>query len=528
MSVITAPDENDRARAAEEAAKRDARNTPALIAEAEALLKAGRKDLAISLAETALSIMPDSFRIQRGASSILASAGRPVAALNAARTAIALRPDDLGARLHLGSLLLRVGQPANAVEEINVYLAHPDAKAVGWSQLATGLLRLGRHEEAIAAAQEAVAREPQSLERLLSLASVLDSAGRLGDALQVIETAALNMPETARMRRMKSGLHEALGELDQAISEAERAQTLDPNDEAISAHLERLKQMREPSQLPRFSTSKPRVRSIKQQPDPSLARNLAATGRVVAALMLHDMRTRFGRSRIGYLWAVLEPIGHLLTLGIVFSFLNKSPPPVGPNLFLYYLTGLIPFLMFSHIAHEVMHARHAAGALMQLPPVRSFEVLVARAGLQWTTEIIVMIIIFGCASLIISFSAPASLIEIILSIILLAFFGIGIGLINCCMFEIAHWWENFFSAVVRLLYFGSGIYYSPMAMPNSIREYLVWNPVLQGVEYFRAGFFGRYDPHWLAEIYLAKCALISVAAGLAFHALMQKRLRRPV
>jgi len=52
----------------------------------------------------------------------------------------------------------------------------------------------------------------------------------------------------------------------------------------------------------------------------------------------------------------------------------------------------------------------------------------------------------------------------------------------------------------------TGIFYVPGMMPDWIRDMLAWNPVLQGVDWFRASFFGDYVPHWLDRSYLAAVA----------------------
>lgn len=48
--------------------------------------------------------------------------------------------------------------------------------------------------------------------------------------------------------------------------------------------------------------------------------------RVLHALMLREMITRYGSSRLGYLWALLEPIGFIAMLSLIFSQISNSPP----------------------------------------------------------------------------------------------------------------------------------------------------------------------------------------------------------
>jgi len=48
-----------------------------------------------------------------------------------------------------------------------------------------------------------------------------------------------------------------------------------------------------------------------------------------------------------------------------------------------------------------------------------------------------------------------------------------------------------------------------------VRDYLAWNPILQCVEFFRTGFYYKYDPHWLNISYLLIWVLASLCIGFA-------------
>ena len=44
-------------------------------------------------------------------------------------------------------------------------------------------------------------------------------------------------------------------------------------------------------------------------------------------------------------------------------------------------------------------------------------------------------------------------------------------------------------------------------MPDWMRDILAWNPLLHAVDWFRAGFFRHYQPHWLDRSYVAIVAV---------------------
>jgi capsular polysaccharide transport system permease protein len=240
--------------------------------------------------------------------------------------------------------------------------------------------------------------------------------------------------------------------------------------------------------------------------------------------MLRDMRTRFGRTRLGYVWAVIEPILHLVTLGSVFAWLNHSPPLLGNNLYLYYVTGLIPFLMFSHVSLNMIPALTSNGAVLQLSIVKQTDVIMAKAILGLGTEIFVGILVFSGFALLGFQSFPADPLTCMAAVFVLWLFALGMGLINLVVAEHFHTWEAVYTAAVQLMYFASGIYYAPIMMPVWIRDILIWNPVLQGIEWFRSGFFQNYSPHWLDQRYLVICAAAALLIGFALERALRSRL----
>ena len=73
--------------------------------------------------------------------------------------------------------------------------------------------------------------------------------------------------------------------------------------------------------------------------------------RVIFALVVREMGTKFGRSAGGYLWAVAEPLGGIVLLAIAFSLALRAPP-LGTSFILFYATGTVPFGMFNTMARR--------------------------------------------------------------------------------------------------------------------------------------------------------------------------------
>ena len=79
----------------------------------------------------------------------------------------------------------------------------------------------------------------------------------------------------------------------------------------------------------------------------------------------------------------------------------------------------------------------------------------------------------------------------------------------------------------RLIH-NTGIFYVPGMMPAWARHILVWNPLLQAVDWLRTGFFALYRPPWLDRTYLIGAALVAVFAGFGIERLLRRRLSEPL
>ncbi|HFO5052873.1 TPA: ABC transporter permease, partial [Escherichia coli] len=112
----------------------------------------------------------------------------------------------------------------------------------------------------------------------------------------------------------------------------------------------------------------------------------------VEALFLREIRTRFGKFRLGYLWAILEPAAHLLVLLGIFGYImHRTMPGISFPVFL--LNGLIPFFIFNSISNRSVEAIDANQGLFNYRPVKPMDTIIARTLLETLIYIIVYVLL---------------------------------------------------------------------------------------------------------------------------------------
>ncbi|MCQ0090541.1 ABC transporter permease [Roseovarius sp. M141] len=237
--------------------------------------------------------------------------------------------------------------------------------------------------------------------------------------------------------------------------------------------------------------------------------------RSVAALVLREMTTTYGRSPGGYLWVILEPVIGVALLTVVFSLISRTPP-LGTNFPIFYATGMLPFTMYVAIGNLIAGAIKFSKPFLNYPAVSFMDALLARFLLTAVTHMIVMvmvitgIIVMYDLKLIISWPMIFSSIGMVLAL------GFSIGVANCFMFTKFPIWQSFWNILTRPLFLLSGIIFIPENVPANFRPYLLYNPLVHVTSQMRKGFYPTYDAPYVEPLYVYTIAIIVGILGLLF------------
>ena len=185
--------------------------------------------------------------------------------------------------------------------------------------------------------------------------------------------------------------------------------------------------------------------------------------------------------------------------------------------------------LFVHTSSGMSHAIVANAPLLKLPPVTSFDVIAARGLLEIITDVVVAAILLAGFAAIGVAAMPDDLWGPAMALLATAAFGCGVGFVNAVVVTVFfRSWEKAYEQLTRVLYFISGIFYVPGMMPDWARDALAWNPLLHAIDWFRAGFFASYQPHWLDRSYLVVLAILALLSGLGLQRGLRRKLSVPL
>jgi capsular polysaccharide transport system permease protein len=229
---------------------------------------------------------------------------------------------------------------------------------------------------------------------------------------------------------------------------------------------------------------------------------IVAKARVVGALALREARVTFGAVKLGYFWAIFEPILGTALLTYIFSIITRHPP-IGTSFPLFFATGILTINLYQKLSGSLMAVFEGNRGLLAYPLVKETDVVFARFFVIVMTYIFIYIIFFGGLILIDKGHFPNRLDIVLLAILAIALLGLGAGLTNAVIYMLWPTWRRVEAIITRPLFFLSGVFFIPSNFPPKISYWLSWNPILQAIDLLRVGYYRNYHSQSLDVGYLA-------------------------
>ncbi len=233
----------------------------------------------------------------------------------------------------------------------------------------------------------------------------------------------------------------------------------------------------------------------------------------MAALILREMSTRYGKTPGGYIWAVLEPLGAILFLSLGFSLLLRSPS-LGTSFILFYASGYIPFNLYQNVSQTVSRSITFSRPLLFYPAVTWMDAIFARFLLNTLANLTTAYLLMTLILSMIDSNIVLDLVPIVTAMGLAALLGLGVGVLNCLLIGLFPTWEVFWSIVTRPLFLASGIIYIYEELPRTVQNILYYNPLMHITGMMRTGVFTTYAPEYVNPPMIVGCAMVPLALGL--------------
>ncbi|MEQ1740193.1 MAG: ABC transporter permease [Methyloglobulus sp.] len=237
----------------------------------------------------------------------------------------------------------------------------------------------------------------------------------------------------------------------------------------------------------------------------SFGRSLTIQFRVIGALLIREVLTRYGRHNIGFLWIFAEPMMFTLVIAALWSVLHmgNSKIPIIP----FAVTGWSAVILWRGMPSRCSSAIAPNLALMYHRNVKIIDIYVSRILLEFFGATI------SFAILCIGFTAvdwmlfPEDILKIIFGWLMLAWFGAALALTVGPMSELFQSFDKIWAPIALLMVPLSGAMFMVEWLPDSAQKLVLYVPMVHGVEIIREGYFGsavraHYDVSYMITVCL--------------------------
>ena len=256
---------------------------------------------------------------------------------------------------------------------------------------------------------------------------------------------------------------------------------------------------------------------------PSLIASLKVQRRVLAALLVRELLTRYGRHNIGFLWLFVEPM--IFTLGVTALWTaTKSVHGSDLPIVAFALTGYSSVLLWRNMPGRCIGALMGNLALMYHRNIRALDIYAARIIIEFagaTISFFTLSLVFILGGWI---SPPEDFLTVAAAWLLLAWFGAALAITLGALSHEYELVDKLWHPASYLLFPLSGAAFLVSALPPLGREIVLYIPVVHGVEMVRDGYFGSRVEAIYDLGYLITCSLVLTVVALIATRWVEKRL----
>jgi capsular polysaccharide transport system permease protein len=247
--------------------------------------------------------------------------------------------------------------------------------------------------------------------------------------------------------------------------------------------------------------------------NPSLVRAFAIQRRVIWALMMREVITRFGRENVGVLWLIGEPMIFTLGVAALWSAANLNHGSALP-IVAFAITGYSSVLMWRNTVGRCNSGIQQNRSLLYHRHVKVLDVFITRILLEEagaTASFIVLTAFFVGIEWI---SLPQDPALVLVGWLMLAWFGAALALLIGAATAYSELIERLWHPASYLLFPLSGAGFMVEWLPPAAQQTVLMLPMVHGVEILREGYFGNVVKTHYDMAYMAQCNLVLTFLGL--------------
>jgi len=245
--------------------------------------------------------------------------------------------------------------------------------------------------------------------------------------------------------------------------------------------------------------------------------------RVIWALFLREILTRYGRHNIGFLWLFAEPM--LFTIGVTLMWIaidatHGSDLPITA----FAISGYSTVLIWRNMSGRCVSAIHPNAALLYHRHVKVLSIFLSRILVEAggaTLSFVILTLLFSYMEWM---DLPEDVLTVALGWLMLIWFGAALAIFLGALSEFSELVERLWHPISYFLLPVSGAAYLVDSLPLEAQRIILLLPLAHGTELVREGFFGSKITAHYDVAYFASINLVLTLVGLILTAYVSRKV----
>lgn len=265
-----------------------------------------------------------------------------------------------------------------------------------------------------------------------------------------------------------------------------------------------------------------------RKPDSELLKSFRIQCRVVGALLMREILTRYGRHNLGFMWLFLEPM--LFTTGVTLLWYQMRGDHLhnaNISIIAFTITGYSTVLLWRNTTNRCINAIAPNFSLLHHRNVKIIDLFTARILLEFAGATISLIVLMGAFTLFGLLKPPADMLTMIYAWLLFSWFAAALALIVGIACSRSELLDRIWHTLTYLLFPLSGALFLVEWLPPKAQEMILWIPMVHLTEMLRHGFFGGVVKTYEDPVYVLIVNTIMSLVGLVLIRQSQNTLEAP-
>ncbi len=235
-------------------------------------------------------------------------------------------------------------------------------------------------------------------------------------------------------------------------------------------------------------------------------------------LVVRDLKVKYRRSFLGYVWSLLNPLMMMAVMSYVFSYMFRFDVPNYP---LYLICGQTLWNFFNESTNMAMYSVLANGSLIRKVYIPKFIFPMSRVLSSFVTMSFSLVAIL-IVMIVTNVKINLTILLFPVPLFFLLLFCMGIGLVLSALSVYFRDIMHLYGVLTMAWMYATPVFYPIEALPADVAKVIGLNPMYHYINFFREIVLYGTVPGIGTWLWCASTSLLAVAVGLTVFRKLQR------